>query len=118
MQMLRVSVGLIRISPQKEAPQISEMSDTAVSSLTANGLRFPWSLFVVFFCCDSPGIRSSGPMPWTDAQLLRAAQQKKKLSGSSDAKQTKPNHLCVGSESSHGGWIGTSPNPRRRISDV
>lgn len=33
----------------KEAPQISEMSDTAVSSLTANGLLFPASLFCSFF---------------------------------------------------------------------
>lgn len=39
---------LIRISVKREAAQTSKMSDTAVSSLTANGLLSPASSFVFF----------------------------------------------------------------------
>lgn len=93
--MLRVS-RLKKDQWAPEAPQISEMSDTAVSSLTANGLGSPSSLVVVF-CCDPPGIRSS------DLQLLTAAQQKKGLWAR--ANRAEPS-------------LGRSRAPRCAISDV
>lgn len=100
----------------KEAPQISEMSDTAVSSLTANGLLFPASLFCSFFCGDPPGTRSPAPMPRTDMQLFKAALQKEKLSGQA-TRQTKLNQLYVGAEPTRVGRSGT-PGPHCRITHV
>ena len=48
LQMQTQLTGLIRISRDREAPQNSKMSHTAVSLLTVNGLLPPLSTFVLF----------------------------------------------------------------------
>lgn len=79
------SIGLIRISLEREALQTSKMSDTAVSSLTVNGLLFPASPFV-FFCCDPPG---SGAQWWCGELICNYLKQlvKYELSGQPTGQQ-------------------------------
>lgn len=72
LQIQHSSIGLIRISLERKALQTSKMSDTAVSSLTVNGLLFP-SVSLCLFLLWSSWVRSTAVMLWADMQLFKAA---------------------------------------------
>lgn len=115
--MLRVSVGLIRISPQRKLHKSLKCQTLRYHHSQQMGFSSRRLSFVVFFfVAILLGPAAPAPMPRTDMQLFKAALQKEKLSGQA-APQTKLNQLCAGAAPTRVGR-SRSPGPRCRISQL
>lgn len=98
----------------KEAPQISEMSDTAVSSLTANGLLFPASLFCSFFVAILLGPAARRRCRGLICNYLKQLYRRRNFSGQA-TRQTNLNQLYVGAEPTR---VGEERNPWSSLSHL